>query len=71
MWPCLTLGALGLGGTVVFHGMERIDIVYEVTEESFKIVGVTFFFLAYYLALTTSLDRVKIIPQDHHDGRES
>ena len=64
MWLCLAVGALGLGGTVLFHGMEKIDMVYEVTEESFKIIGVTFFFLAYYLALLTSLDRVMIISKD-------
>ncbi len=60
MWPCLAAGGFCLAGTVAFHCLERIDIVYEVVEESFKIVGVSFFFLAYFLACMTSLDRMTI-----------
>ncbi|MFC1658634.1 hypothetical protein ACFL1D_04515 [Candidatus Omnitrophota bacterium] len=56
--PCLVLGTVGLFGTVLFHCFERFDIIYEVVEESFKIAGVTFFFLAYFLALLSSLDQL-------------
>lgn len=62
MWPCLGLGIFCLVGSIVFHGLERINIIYEVIEESFKIVGVTFFFLAYFLTLFSLLDRLVIHP---------
>ncbi|HAJ57483.1 MAG TPA: hypothetical protein DCL35_06910 [Candidatus Omnitrophica bacterium] len=61
MWPCLGLGGFCLAGTVVFHSFEKINIIFEVVGESFKIVGVTFFFLAYFLVLLASLDRLTII----------
>lgn len=63
MLPCLILGAIGLFGTVLFHCFERFDIVYEVFEESFKIVAVTFFFLGYFLAFLLSLDKLMISPR--------
>lgn len=60
MLLCLALGALFLGGTIAFHCLERIDMRYEVAEESFKLLGVVCFFIAYFLALLSSLDRLKI-----------
>lgn len=61
MWPCLGFGVFCLAGTVVFHGLETRHIAYEVTEESFKIVGVTSFLLAYFQVLLTSLDRLRMV----------
>jgi hypothetical protein len=70
MWPCLGFGVFCLAGTVVFHGFETTYIAYEVTEESFKIVGVTSFFLAYFQVLLTSLDRLTIV-QAQPTGRQA
>jgi hypothetical protein len=55
MLPCFVLGAIGLLGTILFHSFERVDIIYEVFEESSKIVAVSFFFLGYFLAFLSSL----------------
>jgi hypothetical protein len=60
MWLFLALGGLGLVGTVAFHSLERIDIIYEVAEESFKIVGVSFFLFSYFMVLMSTLDQISI-----------
>jgi len=58
--PFFFLGAVGLLGTVVFHAFERVDIVYEVIEESFKLVGVSFFFAGFLVALTSFVKKLSI-----------
>jgi len=58
--PFLLLGGICLAGTVVFHILERIDIILEVVEESFKIVGVSFFFAGFFTVLTSFLKRLSI-----------
>lgn len=58
--PFLLLGGICLAGTVVFHILERIDIVLEVIEESFKIVGVSLFFAGFFVVLTSFLKRLSI-----------
>jgi hypothetical protein len=60
MFPCLILGGVGLAGTVVFHSFEKVNIVYEVAEESFKLFGVVYFFEAYFLSMLSFLDRLNI-----------
>jgi hypothetical protein len=60
MIPFFILGGLGLTGTVIFHSFERINVYYEVAEESFKLVGVTSFFSAYLLAFLTFRDNLQI-----------
>ena len=55
----LILGAVGLLGTVIFHSLEGINIVYEVIEESFKILGVSFLFAGF---LATLLSFIKSFP---------
>jgi hypothetical protein len=60
MFPGLILGGMCLFGTVLFHSLERIHMAYEVTEESFKMVGVVFFYIAYYLGLLSALDQLKL-----------
>jgi len=58
--PFLLLGGACLAGTVVFHILERTDIVLEVIEESFKIVGVSFFFAGFLTVLTSFVKRLSI-----------
>ncbi len=54
------LGACGLCGTVVFDQLEyRGAVIYKLIEETFKIVGVTFFLSAYIIALTDFLATLK------------
>lgn len=60
MFPGLIFGSVGLIGTIIFHSLERVDIVYEVIEESFKILGVSFFFSAYFLTLLSLLGRLDV-----------
>ncbi|MCF7893441.1 MAG: hypothetical protein K9L84_00045 [Candidatus Omnitrophica bacterium] len=60
MLPFFLLGGLGLAGTIIFHSFERINIYYEVAEESFKLVGVTSFFSAYLLAFLTFKNEISI-----------
>ncbi|MCF7872894.1 MAG: hypothetical protein K9L80_01635, partial [Candidatus Omnitrophica bacterium] len=60
MLPFLAIGGLGLVGTVIFHSFERINVYYEVAEESFKLVGVTAFFAAYLLAFLSFRDKITI-----------
>jgi len=72
MLPFLFLGAAGLAGTVIFHSFERIDIVYEVTEEAFKIVGVSFFLAAYFTVLETFIKKLYIyLPAKNEDFTEN
>ncbi|UCG34691.1 MAG: hypothetical protein JSW17_04140 [Candidatus Omnitrophota bacterium] len=61
----LFLGAFGLLGTVIFHALERIDIVYEVIEESFKLVGVSFFFAGFLSVLTTFIKKLSVSSPDN------
>ncbi|MBN3040369.1 MAG: hypothetical protein JW867_04515 [Candidatus Omnitrophica bacterium] len=56
--PFLLFGAVGLVGTVVFHAFERINIVLEVIEESFKIVGVSFFFAGFFTTLLAYINNI-------------
>ena len=58
--PFLALGALGLAGTVIFHAFERVALVWEVVEESFKIVGVSFFFAGFLTVLLTYIGNLSI-----------
>ncbi len=60
MLPFLLFGAVGLAGTVIFHSFERIWIVWEVVEESFKIVGVSFFFAGFLNALLSFINKLSI-----------
>lgn len=63
--PFLFLGAFGLLGTVVFHMLERINIVYEVIEEGFKILGVSFFFAGFLVTLLSLIKKLYIyMPSD-------
>jgi len=64
IFPFLFLGAIGLCGTVVFHMLERIDIVFEVIEESLKVIGVSFFFTSYLAALSFTLRKATISYQE-------
>jgi hypothetical protein len=58
--PFFILGAFGLVGTVTFHFLERIHVYYKVTEESLKLLGVSFFFTGYLVALLDYLDGLRI-----------
>lgn len=58
--PFLGFGAIGLVGTVIFHHFERVNIIFEVIEESFKIVGVSFFFSGFLTVLITFINRLSI-----------
>ncbi|MCF7916729.1 MAG: hypothetical protein K9L61_03035 [Candidatus Omnitrophica bacterium] len=60
MLPFFAIGGFGLAGTVIFHSFERINIYYEVVEESFKLVGVTSFFSAYLLAFLSFKNKISI-----------
>jgi len=64
IFPFLFLGAFGLCGTVLFHMLERIDIVFEVIEESLKVLGVSFFFVSYLVALSFTLGKSSISYQE-------
>ena len=64
MLPFLFLGACGLLGTIIFHSFERVNIAYEVTEEAFKLVGVSFFLAAYLVALITFIKKLYIYLPD-------
>ena len=62
--PYFFLGAAGLLGTVIFHAFERVDIVWEVTEECFKVVGVSFFFAGFLATLTSFIKKLSVsIPE--------
>ena len=63
--PFLFLGAVGIAGTVVFHAFERINIVWEVVEESFKILGVSFLFAGYLLTLSSFIKKLSITIPDN------
>lgn len=58
----ICLGGLGLGGTVLFDQLENVVGHHKgvVIEESFKIIGVTFFFAAYQTALFDFLKRLPL-----------
>ncbi|MFO8052884.1 MAG: hypothetical protein R6U54_02850 [Candidatus Omnitrophota bacterium] len=60
MLPFLAIGGLGLIGTVIFHSFEKINVYYEVAEESFKLIGVTSFFSAYLVAFLSFRDKITI-----------
>jgi hypothetical protein len=60
MIPFFAIGGICLIGTASFHSFERINVYYEVAEESFKLVGVTSFFSAYLLAFLTFRDNLQI-----------
>jgi hypothetical protein len=61
--PFFFFGALGLLGTIVFHSFERVSIIWEVVEESFKIVGVSFFFAGFLNMLLSFIQKVRIFYQ--------
>ncbi len=54
----LGLGSLGLLGTIVFHSFERVNVVWEVVEEACKLLGVCFFFVAFFLALLSVIKQI-------------
>lgn len=58
----ICLGALGLGGTVLFDQLETVVGHHKgvVIEESFKVIGVTFFFSAYQTALFDFFKRLPL-----------
>ena len=60
LFPFLTFGAIGLAGAVIFHSYERLNIVWEVVEESFKIVGVSFFFAGFLNSLLLFIKKLRI-----------
>jgi len=60
IFPFLFLGGLGLVGTIIFHRFERVDIVLEVIEEGFKILGVSFFFAGFLVTLTSFIKRLSV-----------
>ncbi|MCF7879093.1 MAG: hypothetical protein K9L95_06490 [Candidatus Omnitrophica bacterium] len=60
MLPFLAIGGLGLIGTVIFHSFEKINVYYEVAEESFKLVGVTSFFAAYLISFLSFRNQIFI-----------
>ena len=64
IFPFLFLGAFGLCGTVMFHMLERINIVFEVIEESLKVIGVSFFLTSYLAALSFTLKKTLISYQE-------
>jgi hypothetical protein len=61
IFPFLFFGGLGLIGTVIFHRFERIDILYEVIEEGFKLLGVSFLFAGFLTALTSFIKSISVV----------
>jgi hypothetical protein len=61
----LRLGAVGLLGTVVFHSFEQVAVVWEVIEESFKFLGVSFFFAGFITALFAYINALSIAESNY------
>jgi hypothetical protein len=58
--PFCSLGAVCLVLMVGGHLLEKIHIVFEVVEESFKLMGVSFFFAGYLGALLSFIKNISI-----------
>jgi len=58
--PFLAFGSLGLIGTVVLHSFEGVNIIFEVMEESFKIIGVSFFFSGFLTVMVSFIRTLSI-----------